>query len=249
MKNLFWKRISPLPIVGIWFAMLSGSTVSGEEHSTADISIAKMKVPPLLHSFRWSHWRYGRIDNEVIMDNVVIGRGKEAALKLAAMKFQPGSYLELVLPKVPYGAFTGIDENDKGVSFFYEEENFLQKWIFQGVCLTMKANGKQLEVHTLTASDDRGKPLNPFYAGEWNGRETTGCKFVFDGKTYLVMEEAILAIRRAAWSDGSVCFVCVPKTHQGYETKRPNGIDYIFKFLLSRNVNLVFLPNALLFHE
>lgn len=258
MKTPIRNATLPVFLFIITLAALLSIGVAADKTTSSDsgsASAPEKKPPPILHSFRWTQWEAVKDDNEVYMDTVLIGRGREAVEKLEAMTFQKGARLELIFPVTPGeepAVFAELRMPVKvPVSWFYQEGDFLAKWISQGVRLTIKANGKPIEVHTLAATDANNKAINPTRSGQWNGLETVGCNFIFDGVRHVAMEEALFEFSKATWAEGSMFFVYIPKDGaQGMGEQRPlNGVGHVLEFLGTRKVNIVRLPNATIFRR
>lgn len=191
------------------------------------------------YNFSWSHWDGRRNVVKAYLNDALIGSGKEAASKLAAMSFPRNSTIQISLPEIPDGGLSGINRNGFVVYSYYNEEDFLWKWILQGVRIQFKINGQEHEIHTLAALDSKNKPIHPTEAGVFNGVGETKGDFLFDGEHHGSVEWAIGAMAKANWADGSIIYICMSKTTVPSPQKPDNGIGSVLRFLSSCKVKVV----------
>lgn len=208
-----------------------------EDEKTARES--DVQQPPGKHydyRFRWNHWGFQKGDTEVFVNGISIGKGLHATAQLAKMTFKLRHILQIDLPAMPDGALSGINKDGIVVRPFFESEDFLQKWIYQGVRIEFCIEGKPAEIHTLAALDEKRNPTDPLYLGNSPRRGVPKGIFLFDGTECKTLEEALVNMGKAKLVAGSMILVCGPiKEHGAFASDEPwNGIGSVLYFLSER---------------
>lgn len=229
----------------VLLCFLTGACLVRAQKGTSDyIGPAKIgsldssaTAPSFSHRFRWNRWEYSE-DIEVFMDGFSLGKGKIAVSKLVRMTFPKASYLQIDLPAIPDGAFTGANRAGFSVSTFFEEEGFLRKWICQGARIQFLINGDPAEIHTLAALDKSNNSVEPFYSGTFRDGGLTSGIFVFDGKEYDTMEGTVEGMAAVPWVKGSILMICHPGPIVLEQSKPSNGLESVVRFLQSRGLTL-----------
>ena len=194
---------------------------------------------PVAHRFRWNRWGYGQ-EPEVFMDDVSIGKGKDAAKKMAAMQFPKKTRLQVEFPQMPDGALGGVNKNGFGVLPYFKEEEFLREWIYQGVRINIIVNGKPHEFHTLAVIDGKKRAVEPLHTGDFDPNGSGGT-FFFDGKEIDRASGVIQSMSEVPWTAGSLFVIYHSDNHLDTNGRgiRINEIAGAVRFLAGRHVRVI----------